>query len=182
MTHDPRTLSGLPAVTQSRHLIQQGASEQHKAATPCQRSGEITTMTSNEPVPCGKQITAPSLLKSSPRPPKRPNSQLPTSPILERKHKNPRIEGEADGPTTIDVDTCSANKILSPPASTYHHDDRKLSVPDSDVRSYQDCVDLIFEKDADVENGVFCGLCLSVFLNFIPRLWLDDSIFDQRSP
>jgi hypothetical protein len=168
-------------VTQSRHLVQQGASEQREAAIPCQRGGEITGMTNNEPVPCGKQIPAPALLELSPRPPKRPNSQL-TSPILERKYKNPRIEGEADGPTIIDAGTCSANKILSPPASTHHHDDRKLSVPDSDVRSYQDCVDLIFEKDADVENGVFCGLCLWVFLKFIPHLRPDDSIFDQRSP
>jgi len=87
------------------------------------------------------------------------------------------MEEEAIRPTTVNADTCRENKILSPPASTDHDNDRKLSVSDSDVRSYQDCVNLIFEKDADIENGVFCGLCLSVFILF---LWPHGSIFDQR--
>ena len=168
-------------MTQSRHLVQQGASEQLNAAIyPGQRGGEITDTTNNEPVLCDKQFPA-SALKSSPRPPKRPNSELPTSPSLERQHKNARIEGEPIRPGTIDVDTCAANKVLSPPASTDLHNDRKSSISDSDVRSYQDCVNLIFEKDADVEDGVFCGLCLSVSVQIIPHLWSVDSIFDQGS-
>ncbi|KAG6378631.1 hypothetical protein JVT61DRAFT_12901 [Boletus reticuloceps] len=50
--------------------------------------------------------------------------------------------------------------LPSPPAPTDPQHDHKLSVADSNLRSYQECVNFIFEKDADVENGVFCGLCL----------------------
>ncbi|KAH0839840.1 hypothetical protein J3R83DRAFT_790 [Lanmaoa asiatica] len=161
MIHESRTLSGSSAVPPSRHLVEQGASEQLKAAIHCsQRCGEITDTANNEPIPCSKQIPAPVALKSSPRPPKRLNSELQTSTSPEGERKKPRIEGEAVRPTTTNADTYLANKILSPPASTDPRNDHKLSMSSSDVRSYQDCVDLIFEKDADVENGVFCGLCL----------------------
>ncbi|KAF8551484.1 hypothetical protein OG21DRAFT_1512720 [Imleria badia] len=159
ITHDPRTLSGLPAV--SRHLVQQGASEQLNASVhlnqPC---GEITDTTNNEPIPCSKQTPALTSSESSPRPPKRPNSELQTFVSPGGKHKKPRMEEEADRSTTINADAYPANKTLSPPDPTDPHNDCKLSVSDSNVRSYQECVDLIFEKDADVENGVFCGLCL----------------------
>lgn len=161
MIHDPHTLSGLPAVSPPRHLVEQGASEPPKAAIHLrQRSGEITDTINSGPVPCGKQIPAPVSLKPSPRPSKRPNSELQASTSPEGERKKPRVEGEADRPTTINADTYPPDKIPSHPASTDPQSDHKLSVSGSDVRSYQDCVHLIFEKDADVENGVFCGLCL----------------------
>lgn len=161
MIHGPRKLSGLPVAIPSRHFVEQDVSEQLNAAIHLrQRSGETTGTDNNEPVPCSKQIPAPAPLNLRPCPPKRPNSELQTSTSPEGERKKPRIEGQADSPTTIDADTYPTNKILSPPASTNPHSDHKLSVSGSDIRSYQDCVNLIFEKDADVENGVFCGLCL----------------------
>ncbi|KAG8218551.1 hypothetical protein J3R82DRAFT_4192 [Butyriboletus roseoflavus] len=125
MIHDPRTLSGPSATTPPRHLV-----EQLKAATRLHPSGEITDTANNEPVLCDKQFPVPVASESSPRLPKRSNSELQTS-------TSPGEEPSTDS-----------------------HSDHKLSVSGSDVGSYQDCVNLIFEKDADVENGVFCGLCL----------------------
>lgn len=161
MNHDPRTLSGLSVTTPSRHLAEQGASEQLKAAIRLRRpSSEITGTNNNGPVSCGEQFLVPASLKSSPRPPKRPNSELQTHTSPGEERKRSRIEGIADRPTTTNASTYPVNKLLSPQASTNPHSDRKLSVSSSDVRSYQDCVNVIFEKDADVENGLFCGLCL----------------------
>lgn len=165
MTHGPRALSGLPSITQSRHLVEQDASEQLKAAVHLrQRCEEITDTNDNEPVPCGKQISTPTPLESNPRPSKRPNPELQTSKSPGGERKKPRTEGENVHSTTINADTYPANKTLSPLASTNPHNDHKLSESSSNIRSYQDCVNLIFEKDADVENGVFCGLCLCVSL------------------
>lgn len=162
-THGPYTLPGLPAVAQSRHLVQQSGLEQPIVATLRQRCGAITHTTNNGLVPCSKQAATPASLISSPRPPKRPNPELQTSVIPGgEQHKKPRVEGEADCPTTINADTHPADKMLSPPTSTDSHDDCKAPVSASNLRSYEDCVNLIFEKDANVENGVFCGLCLSV--------------------
>lgn len=167
-------------MTHSRHLVQQDSLEQqlNAAVHLHQRCGEFTDTTNNEPVPCGKQIPPPTSSNSSPRPPKRPNSELQTSVSPGGEHKKPRIEGEVDRPTTISADAYPTNKILFSPDSTDPRNECKLSVPDSNVRSYQECVNLIFEKDADVEDGVFCGRCLSVLFVICEHMI---QFFDQGS-
>lgn len=171
MTHDPRNLSGLPSVIQSRHPVEKDALGQSNAAVHLRQHCEEITDTDNKPVPCGKQISTPAPLESSARPPKRPTSELLTFTSPGGERKKPRTEGENVYP---------ANKIPSPPASTDPHIDHKSSVSGLEVRSYQDCVNLIFEKDADIENGVFCGLCLCVSLSVIYGHMIQFSISDRH--
>lgn len=178
LPHDSRSLAALPPVTHSQRLVQQSTSDQINAAMhPRRRSVDVTN---KEPPPHSQQIPTPAPLLSSPRPPKRPNNVLQASVGLGGEYKKPRMEAESDHPTTIDVDKNPTNRIPSPLASAESHTDHKTSVPDSSVRSYQDCVNLIFEKDADVENGVFCGLCLSVFPFVICRRVIHPSISDRH--
>ncbi|KAH7887546.1 hypothetical protein F5I97DRAFT_847903 [Phlebopus sp. FC_14] len=55
-----------------------------------------------------------------------------------------------------------SSTILSPPAATAdpHSQSRPAAAGEEGLRAYEECVNLIFEKDADIENGLFCGPCL----------------------
>ncbi|KAG6332166.1 hypothetical protein ID866_6925 [Astraeus odoratus] len=65
--------------------------------------------------------------------------------------------------TADNVETKLVNSSAAfPPASAVGKgNDHKLSPSgDENLRPYEECVSLIFEKDADVDNGVFCEACL----------------------
>ncbi|KAI6163135.1 hypothetical protein EDD17DRAFT_513825 [Pisolithus thermaeus] len=51
----------------------------------------------------------------------------------------------------------------SPSAAVDQKGDQPTSLSDKDLRPDEECVRMIFEKDAQVENGVFCDPCLYVW-------------------
>lgn len=54
--------------------------------------------------------------------------------------------------------------VASVPASEVsQHDVKPTAIQHEGLRSQEECVELIFERDAEVENGVYCEACLYVY-------------------
>lgn len=58
--------------------------------------------------------------------------------------------------------TSSLAPVASVPVSEVDQHDLKPAVVQYEgLRSQEECVELIFERDAEVENGIYCEACLS---------------------
>ncbi|KAF9226682.1 hypothetical protein BS17DRAFT_497254 [Gyrodon lividus] len=168
MTYRSRSVSGPAMSPQARHLVGQDA-----IYVPSSR-GATHNAQAGPPTP--PESSASQWMHSL----KRPNSVLLASDSQQGELKKPRIEGEAQRqvsePTTAGVDTpnqsppratsvtpnapSSAKSSPTGPTDAQSNSESVVSDSVKDIRSFEECVNLIFEKDADVEHGVFCGLCL----------------------
>lgn len=70
---------------------------------------------------------------------------------LDTKRIDPRLDTK---PIDPQLDT---NLMVSSP------DIKPAALENGNLRSHEECVRMIFETDAEVENGIFCGPCLFVF-------------------
>ncbi|KAG9317372.1 hypothetical protein JVU11DRAFT_1571 [Chiua virens] len=149
---------------QSRRPMMPSVPEQLRAAINLyRRSGEVAHPASNQPVSCSPQIPILTSSDSSPRKQKRPSYEIQTCTSPEGEHKKLRIEKVIKQEAHPNISP--ANNMPSPPDSDEPPivDDRKSSVPKSEVRSEEECVNMIFEQDAEIPNGVFCSLCFDRF-------------------
>ncbi|KIJ69964.1 hypothetical protein HYDPIDRAFT_23118 [Hydnomerulius pinastri MD-312] len=178
-----RTVSAPAGVPRARqHSVPQFATPIPSAhrTKPDQRTVEVVDLTSDHQGVAGspKMGSGTPPTSASPRSNdslKRPRSELQASTSHEGERKKPRLEGEAQatpaGPSTAGAGTpnhspgraksstltAPSSAVLSPTASV---ETKAAASDDESLRTYDECVYMIFEKDADVENGVFCGLCL----------------------
>ncbi|KIL00495.1 hypothetical protein PAXRUDRAFT_189979 [Paxillus rubicundulus Ve08.2h10] len=185
-SHGSRSVSGPAVLAQARYLL--GYDTTHvpisQGSKPDLRHFEVVDLTQNGPGDTHDMQAEPPTPPRSSSPQsvhalKRPHSATQASDNQQGGPKKPRVEGEAPskpgGPTTPAVDTPSQSPapatyatpitpprtIPLPPDTTDAQVNGNPAVSTVDtIRSYEECVNLIFERDADVEYGVFCGLCL----------------------
>ncbi|KIM68919.1 hypothetical protein SCLCIDRAFT_1209134 [Scleroderma citrinum Foug A] len=112
---------------------------------------------------------------------KRPSSAIdaPVAPEVEPKklRTEDACRSSADASVAIqpprqellEMDKLNMAQITSPLApvasvlgsEVSQHDVKPTAIQHEGLRSQEECVELIFERDAEVENGVYCEACLS---------------------
>ncbi|KAF9247415.1 hypothetical protein BU15DRAFT_70225 [Melanogaster broomeanus] len=179
VTHGPRSVFGPAMLPQGRHPAGQAAIyvPNFQGTKPDQHHGEVVDLARDRSAathymqggpPTPPKSSSPQSVHSL----KRSSSDFQASARQPGELKKPRMEGgaqkEAGEPTTAGADTPNQNRPTAPPSSIAPlsggadcPSNTKSAGSDSDenIRSYEECVNLIFEKDADVDDGVFCGLC-----------------------
>ncbi|KAL4076188.1 hypothetical protein V8B97DRAFT_2001711 [Scleroderma yunnanense] len=116
---------------------------------------------------------------------KRPSSAVDTPAAPEVEPKRPRVEdprqSSTDTNTSVVIQPAPPNQDFGPemgdmivqtrvpesPATSKpvpevdQNDVKPAIVHDEGLRSNEECVHLVFEQDAEIENGVFCDACMS---------------------
>lgn len=181
----PRIMSAPATLPQGYHPFLQGP----KPVRGPHEIVDLTKAESTPPIPDaiprpGQSSSSTSMSPSiSPSSFKRSSSALGTPESPEAGLKRSRIEGcdqstpdnrvaNVFSPPNQDLkpETNTADNVilphsqapsLSPSAVVDQQGDQPTPLSDKDLRPAEECVHMIFENDAQVENGVFCDPCLS---------------------